>query len=111
MRVAVSAQMAFIPAQYAAAYFGEDDTHLNSRGASHLRSYVPVVIGFGAGQWPEGAVTRRLLEAGARLEVLDIEATLVYEALPPSGLDTAAIYDISKICRSAIAGGDVRRWK
>ena len=83
-------QLAFIPARYAAAYFGgtaytnasaSNSASLNNTTAVH---YLPMVAGNAACQWPEGMVTCRLLEAGARLGMLALDVELHIKRNAPS---------------------------
>ena len=66
--------------QFAAAWFGSADAEYREPGGSggggFERDYFPSVAGLSACQWPEGMVTCRVLEAGARLGMLTLHVEL-----------------------------------
>ena len=81
--------MAIIPARFAAAYFNDADADYSAHGSA-AQQYFPIVAGGTACQWPEGRLTCRLLEAGARLGLVDIALNLhkdVFGGQYPAALD------------------------
>lgn len=81
--VLVDDQFAYIPRVFAETFFRQDAQPPasfhggNQNAAAKGGKHYPVVAGHDRCQWPEGQVTCRLLDAGARLEPLRISFRIV----------------------------------
>ena len=68
-------QVLYVPARFAAAYFGGATTGGDASGTPQ-GDHFAIVAGMAAGQWSEGNLTCQLGEAGVPLAMLDTHSTL-----------------------------------